>query len=275
MSEPLRFDAAAEPADLSERDRDARVEVLLVSGLDHYFNGQHELAINVWTRVLFLDRGHARARAYIERARSAAAERQREGEELLHAAAAAFDRGDADGARRLLTSALERGAAPEDAFALLDRVQRLETAGVQVDVWNRHIVAPADTRRRSHTPPAGRAGRLTWIAAGAVLGMLAALAVMVWAGAGARFVTGPPEAAAPARVVPPEVPIVTPAEIMLDRAQQLYDRGRLREALPLLEGIPHGDPLRPRADELRAQIQQQLLDTRQRLPAAAPAEGVP
>ena len=56
-----------------------RVEELLLAGLDHYFAGQHELAINVWTRVLFLDRGHARARAYIERARGAIAERQREG----------------------------------------------------------------------------------------------------------------------------------------------------------------------------------------------------
>ena len=37
----------------------------------------YEQAIHVWTRVLFLDRGHARARAYIERARSALAERQR------------------------------------------------------------------------------------------------------------------------------------------------------------------------------------------------------
>ncbi len=69
---------------MPERERDARVEDLLLTGLDHYFAGQHELAISVWTRVLFLDRGHARARAYIDRARSAIAERQREGEELVH-----------------------------------------------------------------------------------------------------------------------------------------------------------------------------------------------
>src|SRR5436190_17816616 len=57
---------------------DSRIEELLLAGLDHYFNGQPEQAINVWTRVLFLDRAHARARAYIERARTAIAERQRE-----------------------------------------------------------------------------------------------------------------------------------------------------------------------------------------------------
>ena len=71
MTDPLRSDRNADAADVPERDREARIEELLVLGLDHYFSEQHELAINVWTRVLFFDRGHARARAYIERARSA------------------------------------------------------------------------------------------------------------------------------------------------------------------------------------------------------------
>ena len=100
-------------------------------GLDHYFSGQHELAISVWTRVLFLDRSHARARAYIERARGAIAERHREGEELLQTGAAAFARGDTEDARRLLTSAVERGARPEEALALLERLARLTPADVE------------------------------------------------------------------------------------------------------------------------------------------------
>jgi len=83
MADPLREHESSE----------SRIEELLLAGLDHYFNGQHELAISVWTRVLFLDRTHARARAYIERARGAIAERQREGEELLQTGAAAFTRG--------------------------------------------------------------------------------------------------------------------------------------------------------------------------------------
>ena len=61
-------------------DRLALIEQLLLAGLDHYFIGQYEQAIHVWTRVFFLDRGHARARAYIERARGALAEHQREAE---------------------------------------------------------------------------------------------------------------------------------------------------------------------------------------------------
>ena len=131
MTESLRSDAVDPAASSVEHEREARVEDLLLSGLDQYFAGQYELAINVWTRVLFLDRGHTRARAYIERARSAVAERQREGEELVHTGAAAFQRGESDAARRLLTSAVEQGAGSEEALALLDRLDRLEAAGVQ------------------------------------------------------------------------------------------------------------------------------------------------
>src|SRR5579884_1169206 len=127
MSDPLRTDPSR-PPDASAADRDAKIEQLLLVGLDHYFAAQYERAINVWTRALFLDRSHARARAYIDRARSALAERQRQSEELLHHGAAAFQRGDAGRARELLLAAIDGGANPDEASALLDRVTRLEYA---------------------------------------------------------------------------------------------------------------------------------------------------
>src|SRR5947207_3310400 len=128
MSENQRRDLH-ENSDVDARsgvDRDAKIEQLLLSGLDHYFAAQYEQAINVWTRALFFDRNHARARAYIERARSALAERQRQSEELLHNGVAAFHRGDGEEARRLLQAAIDAGAPPEDALAILDRLNRLE-----------------------------------------------------------------------------------------------------------------------------------------------------
>src|SRR5262245_25573900 len=106
MSDPARTDLPAADA-LAGHQRDARVEQLLLTGLDHYFAGRYERAIHVWTRVLFLERGHPRACAYIDRARSALAERQRESEELLHRGTAAFDGGEVTDARRLLTAAVE------------------------------------------------------------------------------------------------------------------------------------------------------------------------
>src|SRR6476646_1107899 len=136
MSDPLRNDPARANEPVSEADREAKIEQLLISGLDHYFTGQYDQAINVWTRALFLDRSHARARAYIERARSALAERQRESEELLQNGVAAFTRGEGDEARRLLQAAIDGGAPSEEALAVLERLNRLEAA-----------VAPASAAR--------------------------------------------------------------------------------------------------------------------------------
>ena len=82
MTEPQRTDSAKTPTS-DDAERATRIEELLVSGLDHYFAAEYEQAINIWTRVVFLERDHDRARAYIDRARTAIAERQRESEELL------------------------------------------------------------------------------------------------------------------------------------------------------------------------------------------------
>src|ERR1041385_232909 len=128
MTDSSRSDSAHAHDAASAIDRDAKIEQLLLTGLDHYFAGRYEQAINVWTRALFLDRSHPRARAYIERARTALAEGQRESEELLQSGVAAFHRGEGDEARRLLLTALDRGAPSDEALAALGRLNRLEAA---------------------------------------------------------------------------------------------------------------------------------------------------
>src|SRR5262245_25991735 len=105
---------------------DARIEHLLVAGLDHYFAGDFESAINLWTRVLFLDRHHDRARAYLERARSAQAEQLRQTEALVHQGLDAFHRGDVEHARTLLSDALDQGASHDLTLGVLDRIERLD-----------------------------------------------------------------------------------------------------------------------------------------------------
>ena len=264
MTDPLRTDRLPNQGDVPERDREARVEDLLLAGLDHYFLGQHELAISVWTRVLFLDRGHARARAYIERARSAIAEGQRETEELLHTGADAFERGDAGAARRLLTSAVERGAASEEAVVLLERLDRLENASARSAG-----VEPALVRRRAATDPAPRdpdpvaSTRIAWIASGVVAGAgVAVLAAWLWNGAYLPWAGQTPSPHPVTAQPPPErLPVPSSAEAALTRAQRLHSSGRLHDAMDVLEGIRHGDPLRPRADALRGTIQRQLLES--------------
>jgi tetratricopeptide (TPR) repeat protein len=263
----------------SDIDREARVEELLLSGLDHYFAGQHELAINVWTRALFIDRGHPRARAYIERARGAIAERQREGEELIHTGAAAFERGESETARRLLMAAVEQGTITEEALALLDRIDRLQGAGGPQELRERRIVTPhgpasTATRRRDRS-------WLGWVAAGVVLGVAgAAVAIGVLWTRGDQWLPRDSAVAAETavRVRDEPLPVPSASDVWLARAQAQFERGHLREALLALEGIRDGDPLGPQADRLKAAIQTKLLEAARgtaRPPARAPGTPPP
>jgi tetratricopeptide (TPR) repeat protein len=237
------------------------VEQLLLLGLAHYFAGDYELAVSVWTRILFLNHGHARARAYIERARSAISERQRESEELLHTGTEAFGRGDIVSARQLLRAAVERGGGTEEVLALLDRLDRLE--GVVP------VPAPAMTRLdRQAAPvldrgPAARGLRRARRARSAALAAAAvaatSLVAWVWFDGAAGWLL---QATTPARVAGHDVealPVPYPSESSLSRARALHSKGRLHEALTALESIRRTDPMWPEGQRLRAEIQRQLL----------------
>jgi tetratricopeptide (TPR) repeat protein len=271
MSDLRRTDSSHAHADVaSALGRDAKIEQLLLVGLDHYFAARYELAINVWTRALFLDRSHARARAYIDRARSALAERQRESEELLQNGVAAFQRGEGDEARRLLQAAIDGGAPSEEALAVLDRLNRLETTVP---------AAPAPRSDPSHRERARRAARETsrsvpgtsgvaavvLAAAVAVLGGVAAWRDMIdWRSlvALARVaVRSEPRPAAPAPVArDASIPLPRRGETALIRARALTASGHLHDALSALESVRPTDPQQPDADRLRADIQRQLLE---------------
>jgi hypothetical protein len=271
MTDPLRSGRPPSSPEVPDRDRDARVEELLLTGLDHYFSGQHDLAVNVWTRVLFLDRGHARARAYIERARSAIAERQREGEELLHTGVAAFQRGDQAQARALLGSAVDRGAGGEEAMALLQRLDRLEATAQHVESGAAHARASRDTAAIPVVATASN--RVTWIVTGVISGvLLAALILLSLGDQGTQWLGMARDArtTVPARAEEP-VPVPAASELSIARARALQARGHLRDALAVLNTVRYGDRLRTEADELRAAIQQELLAAGGTAPANAPA----
>ena len=251
MADPLR-----------EQDTSSRIEELLLAGLDHYFSGQHELAISVWTRVLFFDRSHPRARAYIERARGAIAERQREGEELLHTGVAAFERGDTVRARELLTAAVDRHARPEEALAVIERMDRVASA--PLIAADETSIPPSRGTRQSNTERSQRTGGVsaTTVAAVLAIGLAAgALGVIVWTSGMLPWGPGAPR---PASTLPPTpqdpLPVPSASEVALARATVWYKNGNLHDALAALDVIRPGDPLRSRADELRATIQQKLLE---------------
>jgi tetratricopeptide (TPR) repeat protein len=263
MSEAHRGDTSHAQDAVPEADRDAKIEQLLLIGLDHYFAAQYDQAINVWTRVLFLDRSHPRARAYIERARSALAERQRESEELLQNGVAAFHRGEGDEARRLLRAAMDGGAPSEEALAVLDRLDRLETgptsAGSNRPAPKGRSVAAGQVARRSRSI-VGIAATLV-LAAGIVAfgGYAARSSNRVGWGALSFLNDEPLPASAGPVVRERSLPLPRRGELMLNRAKTLASTGHLSDALTTLELIRATDPQKGEADLLRADLQRQLL----------------
>jgi tetratricopeptide (TPR) repeat protein len=253
------------PTDATEgAEHDARIEHLLVTGLDHYFAGEFETAINLWTRVLFLDRTHDRARAYIDRARSAQAEQQRASEALVQEGLDAFTRGDVARARALLDDALARGASHDLALGVLGRIDRLDVGHtVSVPVRSTTIRRRAGSGAGPAVDSDVRGRRTTsWIAVASVAFLI--VGVAWWAS-----VDGVPliewwsarTPVNPAVIVEPiePLPVPAPAETHVALARSLFASGHVHEALRSLERVPVGDPLRGDADRLRADIQRELL----------------
>ena len=260
--EPLRTDPS-DSGPLSEAERAARIEQLLLSGLDHYFGGNYEQAINVWTRVAFLERGHGRARAYIDRARNALAERQRESEESLHQGIAAYQAGDLQRARELLTQAVEQGGATELALVFLQRLGRLDAVPPSSQ-RERPSNRPAPTRRHSDTRVTPKSHWLATVGASVAITaiiLLGALRTASW------LRESPVAVRAGDSALREPLPIVRDAERRIDRAQVLRGEGRLREALRELDIVELGDPLRPQADRLRSEIQHVLLSSSLKQPS--------
>src|SRR5712691_666689 len=262
MTDPLRTGTPDDLGAQSAADRDARIEQLLLAGLDHYFSGQYDQAINVWTRALFFDRSHARARAYIERARRAQAERQRESEELLHNGTAAYRSGNVTEARRLLQAALDAGAPLELAFPMLERLNQLEPMPVAPAPSRPHRIVRAAVRQGTTSPAPWS---MTPLAAAALA--LAAIAItftaLVATRADWRALIGLSAPAASASLAPVAreavLAIPTRGEMALARARRLAGAGELRDALSALDLVRTTDPQRTDADQLRSDIQRQLL----------------
>jgi hypothetical protein len=264
--DPLRSDMRPAEA-LSGAERDARIEQLLLAGLDEYFAQRYEHAINLWTRVLFFDRQHDRARAYIERARRAQAERQRESEAALHEAIDAFRAGDVPRARALVAQALDRGASPDEAHGMLERIERLGVAQGSPKLrrrltlptvsWSAAAPSPTDPANARH----GRGYSAAVLLGAAGVGVMGVLAwgLTTPEPAGWSIFASPAVTTSAIPWTPAPLPVPHGSELQLARARALVASGRVHDALAVIDRIAVGDPLRVEADRIRADVQSHLL----------------
>ncbi|MGE0449118.1 MAG: hypothetical protein AB7Q29_05975 [Vicinamibacterales bacterium] len=262
MSDPIRSEASHTPEPATNADREAKIEQLLLAGLEHYLAARYEHAINIWTRALFLDRSHAKARAYIDRARTALAERQRESEALLHDGAAAIDRGDSSEARRLVHAAMNQAGPSDEAIVLLERAARLD------HVFDVGTDSDLDGPRLTLDDAAPSRSRAAWLTLAALVIIIVAAGLFAagatspeWSALVERSMSRQPDPhAAAAAIRLDELPAVPRrAAAALDRARALVRSGRLHDAIPLLESVPVAAPERSEADRLRGDIQRQLM----------------
>jgi tetratricopeptide (TPR) repeat protein len=270
MPEPRRVDVS--PAPDHHATRDSRAETLLVDGLDRYFDGRFEDAIHLWTRVLFFDRTHSRARAYIDRARTAIAEQQRRAEEMLETSRDLLDRGQTDAARHMLAEAVASSGDDERAAALRLRLERIERAHASRSTGRLPIVAAPDVipgwswKRRSP------AMIVVTAATASTLIVLTSInpALFEWKGFGAASET------LVAPTPPAPLPVLSISEAALVRARTLYARGRLAEALQSLNRVDDNSPVGPAATAMRVEIQRLLLaGSQERAASRLGARGVP
>jgi hypothetical protein len=250
----LAASRSAEQAGLDASDRDRQIDALLVQGLDLYFAGSCADAIHVWTRVLFLDRTHPRARAYIDRARTTLAERQRQTDELVQTSQRMLERGETRAARDLLTQAVAVSGEDDRAAAVRAQLERVERArGTDEGGLAAHEVVPGWTwHRRSPRLVLAAIGSLV---AACVLAGIAVSGLKDWVGSASADdrLAAPPAAE--------RLPVPSSADVALIRARTFYGHGRLAEALKALDSVSDRSPARDEADKLRIEIQRLLIAT--------------
>jgi len=275
MADPQSLDTLGSDDGQPDLDRDAKIDELLLAGLEQYFAGRYQEAINVWGRVLFLDRGHQRARAYIERARGALAERQRTTEELVQEGVAALDRGDGPAARRLLATAVATGEPHDLAHTYLDRLDRLSPVPQEPETSPR-TVGGARTQHKGGRGILAATARP--VRALPILGAAILVGVVI-VFAASRDLLRPLVArewrrapAVGAASAPEPLPVPRPSEVALGRARDLYKSGHLKAALAALGGVSEADPLGPEATRLKAELQRILIESSA---AAAGLAGAP
>lgn len=281
--------AAARP---KAGDSDSRIQELLDEGQASLERGEHQAAIDAWSRIFLIDIDHGEAARRIEQARKLKAEAERQTEELFHEGVSLFEAADAEGARERFERVL---AHQPGHLAAREYLEQIEAGKVRVApkpagfgakapapapapataappaVLKEEILVPPEpgavvekpAAKKSAAPTAGakKSGR------GRMLLVVGGLVLVIAGGVGfylfthrERFFPNSQPPAAPA-----------PQQDAVTRATALHEQGKTPLAIAQLRRVPPGDPLYEKAQALITQWQ---AADQQQAASAAPAAPV-
>ncbi len=273
--------AAASSRAVTGTQVDARIAQFLKQGDEALSRGSTQEAIDLWSRVFLIDLSNEEASRRIDAAREAQAEAGRRIDLLLSEGVSKFEAGDLAGARNKFLDVLAVSENDATARGYLNQIEVAlapprERSGPQAggagsagdsEFMRHEIEAPgppsfavdSGVRRRSpesaadlelaladsrgEAPPARGRGRIdVRVLLGAAVFLLAAVASGTYWFLRVRPASRPENAgASPVKGGGPSVPRA-PGEDAFQKAQALFDAGRIDEAIFVLAKLPESDP---------------------------------
>ena len=258
-------------------------DALLRQGEELFALGNFSQAVHVWTRILFLERGHAQARLAIERGKKAVAEQHRLLDMELAAASELLERGESEQAAAKVRSVLSLDPRNHEGHHLAGRIHaaahRSETGpsiparGLSPATKRGLLLRVSSTRREkrlAHASPLKMAGfvlgAILVFASGALylhLNWESIVSDGAFRGGGALSRAVAERAA---------VPLPATSELRYFNGARLFAKGRYRDALDELSLVERDSAVAERARGLIFRIEERLLRDVSELGANEPNE---
>ncbi len=247
---------------------DARITQFLKQGDDAFARGNAQEAIDLWSRVFLIDLSNEEASRRIDSAREAQAESARKIDMLLSEGVQSYEAGDLPGARNKFLDVLALSENDATARGYLNQIDAaLTTPGSggapmtastpESDFMRNEIEAPHAPSFADEIPPLEDGESLTGgvperatlpkIKSRVDLRLLLAGGLVLLAAVGAStywFLRGDRSApvATPGAGAPKTGGAARPADDPFQKAQALFDAGKIDEAIAVLLKLPDSDP---------------------------------
>ncbi len=267
--EPFGAEGAGEsfaesPPAPADDEGEGRIAQLLQEGKEVFDQGEYQGAIDIWSRIFLIDIDNAEASRLIEAARNKKAELERQAEELFHEAVSQIESDSLDEAKGTLQQVLELEPSHSLAREYLEQLEAGQVPSVtptaEVEIGADGLADDFETSEEKDTSQSMEAAvqrdrvvvvkktDMRIIALGAVVALL-----VIGGGAFLFFKWDdlfPDQKKQPATTVRQVDPIV--------RATNVFDSGKVENAIILLDHIPPQHPSYEDAQALLAQWKAQV-----------------